>query len=133
MKDIVTGTAILLALVLAVGLVFVASRRHTDHFTAPKKELLLVHAEWCGHCKRLLEAGGVWDNVKKSLPGVQIREVDEADNAELVGKLNVTSFPDIRIVQGDETVAQFEDERTKDSIIEFVLKHIRPRKIESKE
>lgn len=91
----------------------------------PARRLVLVHAEWCGHCKRLMASGGEWDRAKERLPGIVIEEANEAENADLVQSLSVTSFPAIHIVDADDkSVAQFEGERTEDSIVDFALEHI---------
>lgn len=90
------------------------------------RRLVVVHAGWCGHCRTLLSSGGVWDQVKSSLPGVRVDEVDEATSPDLVRALNVTSFPDVRVLEGDEMVAAYEGERTRDAIVAFVLKNISP-------
>lgn len=88
------------------------------------KRLVVFHAQWCGHCKELLKDGGVWQEVKEKLPGVPIQEIDEASNQELIEKHDVTSFPDIRVLDGESSVATFEGDRTADAIAEFALKHI---------
>lgn len=88
------------------------------------KRLVVVHAEWCGHCKELLKEGGVWTKVKGELPGVDVREIDEASDPDTVKSLDVTSFPDIRIIDGDKSVAKFEGERNVQSIVEFAIKHV---------
>ena len=90
------------------------------------RRLVVMHAEWCGHCRTLLSSGGVWEQVKKSLPGVRVDEIDEATSPELVRALNVTSFPDIRVLEGDDTVASFDGERKHDAIVAFALKHVSP-------
>ena len=88
------------------------------------RKLVVIHAAWCGHCTTLLSAGGVWSRVKKSLPGVHVTEIDEADEPDLISKLDIKGFPDIRIMDGTRTVATFNGQRTVDAIVEFALKHI---------
>lgn len=88
------------------------------------KRLVVVHAEWCGHCKELLKDGGVWSKVKSELPGVDVREIDEAASPEMVKSLDVTSFPDIRVLDGDESVAKFEGERSVQAIVEFAMQYV---------
>ena len=96
-----------------------------EHFESKqKKRLVVVHAQWCGHCKELLKEGGVWEGVKKKLPGVTVEEIDEAADPETVKSLNVTSFPTVLVMEGSTSVAQFDGDRTIDGIAEFALKHI---------
>lgn len=87
------------------------------------KKLVVIHAQWCGHCKELLKSGGVWEEVKSKLPGVPVQEIDEAGSPEIVKKLDVTSFPDIRVMDGDESVAKFDGERTADAIVDFAMEN----------
>ena len=88
------------------------------------RRLVVIHAAWCGHCKTLLASGGVWSQVKRSLPGVAVGEIDEADAPDLVRALSINGFPDIRILDGKRSVAAFRGERTADAIVEFALKHV---------
>ena len=123
----------MVALLAAIGVSLVvvrgvrSQRGGTEAFTTPRSTetvLTVIHAEWCGHCKRLLAPGGVWSEVKKKLPGVRIEEVDEAKAPDVIQQLNVTSFPDIRILRGNTTVARFEGPRDVGSIVQFALKHV---------
>jgi thiol-disulfide isomerase/thioredoxin len=91
------------------------------------KRVLLVHAKWCGHCRKLLEKGGVWESVKKELPGVRFEEVEESQATEAIASLGVVSFPDIRIVDTTgASVAKYEGTRDARSIKQFVLANITP-------
>lgn len=86
------------------------------------KKLILVHAQWCGHCKTLLAPDGSWSLMKERLPGVQIEEYDESSHPDLVRHLDVTGFPDIRLVDADmNTVAKYMGDRSSDSLVDFVL------------
>lgn len=98
----------------------------TESFdSAAGKKVVLVHAEWCGHCKELLEDGGVWAGVKKRLPGITVEEADEASNPQIVKALDVRSFPSIHITEGGKSVAVFQGSRTEDALVQFVMKHIK--------
>jgi len=97
-----------------------------EHFEGTQKRLVVVHAQWCGHCKELLKKDGVWDGVKKKLPGVTVEEIDEEADPETIKSLNITSFPTVLVMDGPSSVAQFEGERTVDGIVEFAMKHIKP-------
>jgi thiol-disulfide isomerase/thioredoxin len=122
-------TAMVVAGALAVAIIalyfvrWVVRRTGREMFDETKNRLVLIHADWCGHCKTLLAEGGVWDQVKAGLPGVGVDEIIESANAPLVRSLGVTSFPDIRILKGGVSVAKFEGVRTARDIIQFALKH----------
>ena len=95
-----------------------------EHFGGGEKRLVVIHAQWCGHCTELLKDGGVWDGVKAKLPGVSVEELDEASDPETIQQLNVTSFPSICVLDGNKSVAHFDGDRTVDSIVEFAMQHI---------
>lgn len=100
----------------------------TEQFAAirtPGKKLVLVYAEWCGHCKKLMK--GAWKKVKASLPGITIEEINESENPDLVRQLGIQSFPTILVMSADSTEATaYEGSRTAESIVDFVLKNIEP-------
>ena len=135
MNSAVRVTVILAFVALSAGLALLIARRsnsynqhggngHVEEFEAAKR-LVVVHATWCGHCKNLLEENGPWTKAKERLPGINVEEIDEADASDLVRTLNITGFPDIRILDGETTVAKFEGERTSDNIVAFALEHIK--------
>lgn len=115
---------------IAIALVWVM-RRASRYFRggrklfAEKNRLVVIHADWRGHCKDLLAEGGAWDQVKAGLPGVGVDEILESSNASLVQTLGVTAFPDIRMMKGNVGLAKFEGDRTAQQIIQFALKHTR--------
>ena len=88
--------------------------------------LVVVHARWCGHCTELMRDGGVWSQVKRRLPGVPVEDIDEARNPGAVKRLGVTSYPSIHVVDEDgNSVAQFQDKRSADAVVDFALANIR--------
>lgn len=98
-----------------------AVERYANSATQGRR-LVVVHAAWCGHCTALLREGGVWDQVKSKLTGIDVEAIDEANHPDLVRSLEVSSFPDIRVVSGESTtVAKFDGERTPEAIIAFAL------------
>jgi thioredoxin-like negative regulator of GroEL len=93
----------------------------------PGKRVLLVHAKWCGHCRTLLEKGGVWELTKRELPGIRFEEIEESQAAEVIASLSISAFPDIRIVDASgASVAKYEGARDTKSLKEFVLANITP-------
>ena len=96
----------------------------------PAKRLVVFHATWCGHCKRLLAPEGAWQQVKTALPGVTIEEIDESENAALVKSLGVTSFPHIMVIDSANSHAtSYDGPRTAKSIVDFALSNITPDEI----
>ena len=96
-------------------------------FQGNKKEtLLLIHAEWCGHCKKLMPDWKSFANnykQQKSGPNIGVATLNEAKmkenvSEEIVKDWDVQSFPTILVVDehykkvavydGDRSVSAFE-------------------------
>lgn len=91
------------------------------------KSVLLIHAMWCGHCRTLLEKGGVWESVKKELPGIRFDDVEEAQATDAIKNFKITSFPDIRIVDSTgASVVEYKGVRDAKSLKKFILSNITP-------
>jgi thiol-disulfide isomerase/thioredoxin len=112
----------------ATALFFMPQIREGFSGPAGAKEVLLIHASWCGHCRTLLAKGGVWEQLKRELPGVAFREVEEADAADAIAKHGVKGFPDIRIVDvaTGESVVEYAGARDVASLKAFVLASASP-------
>ena len=86
-------------------------------------ELLIVKAEWCGHCKK---AKPHFEKLVKASPvkmqdgsEVTIRMLDsDADKAE-VNALNVKGFPTI-LYRSGSTSQEYPGERTYDGVMGFL-------------
>jgi protein disulfide-isomerase A6 len=73
-----------------------------------KGTLALFHADWCGHCKRLMPE---FENFEQSYNGpMSIMKVNEAQDKELVQKHGVQGFPTIRYYpNGMDDAQNFQD------------------------
>jgi thioredoxin-like negative regulator of GroEL len=86
-----------------------------------------VHAKWCGHCRTLLEKGGVWEATKRELPGIRFEEVEESQATDVITSLSISAFPDIRIVDSSgASIAKYEGPRDSKSLKDFILTNITP-------
>lgn len=104
-----------------------------EHFDTDKADAVqLVHAKWCGHCTELLKPSGVWEQVKKMLPGVSFSELDEStvEGKAAISKCDIKGFPDIRAVKsssaGPISIETYDGPRTAKDIKAWVLKVVPP-------
>lgn len=118
---------VLLASVVLMGLgVYFYMPQIREGFTSGKR-VLLVHAKWCGHCRTLLEKDGIWETVKKDLPGIRFEEIEESQATDAISSLGISSFPDIRIVDATgASVAKYDGSRDVKSLKTFILANITP-------
>lgn len=73
-----------------------------------KKKLILFHAEWCGHCKRMIPE---WEKIKKEFPD-QCEDYEDKDITDAQReKYGVNGYPTI-VEETDSVVKPYEGERT---------------------
>jgi thiol-disulfide isomerase/thioredoxin len=125
-SKIVLGILLAGALVLAATAVFMPQVREAFK-SARGDAVLLIHADWCGHCKTLMQPGGVWERVKGLLPGVRFTEVLESSNEgkAAVDKYSPNGYPDIRVIAKDgSTVAEYTGAREAHAMMKWVKKYV---------
>jgi thiol-disulfide isomerase/thioredoxin len=89
------------------------------------KKVLLIHAEWCGHCRTLLEKGGAWEQLKTSLPGVTFEALEETNATTEIAKYGVQAFPSIRIVDASgKSLIEYDGARDVASMKAFVMQNV---------
>lgn len=89
------------------------------------RKVLLIHAEWCGHCRTLLEKGGAWDQLKVALPGVTFVDLEESNATAEIAKYGVTGFPSIRIIDASGTsVVEYDGARDAETMKAFIMQNI---------
>lgn len=125
-SKIVLGLLLAVAVMLAATAVFMPQVREAFK-TAKGDSVLLLHADWCGHCKTLLQSGGVWEKLKTLLPGVRFSEVLESSTAGTAAKqkYNPNGYPDIRVIAKDgSTVAEYTGPREPVAMMKWVKKYV---------
>ena len=90
-----------------------------------KDQLIIVKANWCGHCKRampdferLVSASPI---TKADGSAVTVRMLDSDEDAGEVQNLNVKGFPTILYQSGDGSVSNYNGERTYNAIQSFLM------------
>jgi thiol-disulfide isomerase/thioredoxin len=92
------------------------TRKSNGFYMKPGGGLLLVKADWCGHCKRVLpELEEVSRLTGSAFP---IYKLDSDKNKNTVNKLGVNGFPTIFFIEQDGRISkQYEKERTTRAFI----------------
>ena len=121
-KLIITFGLLLIA-ILVLRIYARASREGFQSGGGKGNELVIVKAEWCGHCKRALPE---FEKLVSASPmklkdgsSVTIRMLDEKANKSEVEPLNVRGFPTILLFK-DGTRLEYEGERTYNGVMSFL-------------
>jgi len=119
----------ILALILVVfklyGTTILGFQNQYGGSSGPVDQLLIVKANWCGHCKRampdferLVSASPI---TKADGSAVTVRMLDsDADSGE-VQNLNVKGFPTILYRSSDGSISNYNGERSYNAIQAFIL------------
>uniref|UniRef100_A0A7S3CQC5 Protein disulfide-isomerase n=1 Tax=Strombidium rassoulzadegani TaxID=1082188 RepID=A0A7S3CQC5_9SPIT len=97
-----------------------------------KHENLLVefYAPWCGHCKKLApEYAGAAEVLAKNDPPLSLAKVDATEQKKLAEKFGIQGFPTLFFFKNGEK-QEYTGGRTKDTIVNWVLKKSGPPSIE---
>lgn len=89
------------------------------------KELVIVKAKWCGHCKRAMPE---FERLAAASPikmrdgsQVTVRILDDKDNKSEVETLSVRGFPTILFIDGTNKM-EYGGERTYEGVMGFLEK-----------
>tara|TARA_Y100000389_G_C17436732_1_gene506002 strand:- start:277 stop:672 length:396 start_codon:yes stop_codon:yes gene_type:complete len=89
-----------------------------------KKELVLVHMNGCGHCKKMMPE---WNKAKdKNNTGINMRvvEMSEGDGPELCKKHNIQGFPTMILLDNSGKKITSNEERSTNGILDFLKKQV---------
>jgi thioredoxin-like negative regulator of GroEL len=85
--------------------------------------IVLYYAEWCGHCQHMKPE---WDKFKAIAPeSVNVAQVESSNIPKLEYNPNVEGYPTIKMYHNNKEVGKFEEERTKEKMLNFVKHHIK--------
>jgi thiol-disulfide isomerase/thioredoxin len=118
-----------LALILVVfklyGTTVLGFQNQYGGSSAAVDQLIIVKANWCGHCKRampdferLVSASPI---TKADGSAVTVRMLDSDADAGEVQNLNVKGFPTILYQSSDGSISNYNGERTFNAIQAFVM------------
>jgi len=115
--------ALMLVIIRLYGRSILGFRNRQEGF-AGGSELIIVKAEWCGHCKK---AKGEFEKLVKASPvkmqdgsEVTIRMLDSDVDKDEVNALNVRSFPTILYRSGSNRQEYPGNDRTYDGVMAFL-------------
>lgn len=89
------------------------------------KMLILVHAEWCGHCKKFMPTWKEFINKYKSNPVMGVGTINDAslkgEYEKIKTKYEINGYPTLLVVDTTtgEKLSVYEGERTISALEEF--------------
>jgi len=96
--------------------------KQTEKYTDDNKvNVMLFHADWCGHCKEFMP---VWKEFKDHIikdkddySNVKALDFESGKDPKVMKKYNVKGFPTIKIVDKHGNVNDYKGERSKDALL----------------
>lgn len=97
---------------------------YNEYFSDGGAQVALFHAEWCGHCKKFMPE---WERFMTKLKDdavlsakVSATSYESKENADMMEKYAIKSFPTIMYIAGDGTTTEYKGERTAAALMEWV-------------
>lgn len=117
---------LLLILVLSLIVLYLFKNKIIiDKFENNKNiKIVLVHATWCGHCKKYRQTKIFDEKLPNKLKNndkyanVIIQELDYDEHKDFAEKYNINSFPTILIIKDDK---DYKFKGNRDNIDELIL------------
>ena len=93
-----------------------------------KKALVLFHAEWCGHCKKLMPE---WDKASEEVKSMENENVmlvkvecgnpkKDETHADVMNKYNIKGYPTIISFDESGQHSEYNGERSKSGMLSFL-------------
>jgi len=104
---------------------YVANEEYTKNSNTSEEaaDIYFFYTTWCPHCKKTLP---IWNELKNEIGDKQIKgyrinfiEVDCDKEAALAEKFNITGYPTIKLVKGNQTI-EYDAKPSKDTLLLFL-------------
>lgn len=84
--------------------------------------LLLIHANWCGHCKRFQPIfDELHDKLGDDFPLLSIEDAELQNNKDLMTALNFKGYPSIKFFdQNGKIIGDYTGDRSKKSLLDHI-------------
>jgi protein disulfide-isomerase len=119
------GVLVLILVVFKLYGTSILGFQNQGSITASQNTLIIVTAEWCGHCKKampdfeqLVNASPI---MKADGSSVTVRMLDSDKDKAEVKNLNVKGFPTILYQSADGSVSNYNGERSYNAIQAFLM------------
>ena len=92
-----------------------------------KPTFIIVKAEWCGHCKKLIpELKRLHDKIKEEKIDANIMKIDETAMPKLESYYlkNVVGYPTIRFLNNGN-IKDYEGEHNADAMLDFCMEQLK--------
>lgn len=108
---------------LKEGMAVRAENFEDEVSTVEGKALVLFHAPWCGHCKKIMPQ---WDEATKAIkdkPGVSMMKVEcgspqeNKSHASIMEKYGIQGYPTIKVFENGIESGEFEGKRSKEGLL----------------
>ena len=89
-------------------------------------EIVLYYASWCGHCKNTMPE---WDKfteyAKNSMTNLKVTKINcENENEKICSQKEIKGYPTIILYPKNKPSVEYQGERNKGKLIEFILNNI---------
>ena len=125
-NHMLAGVALVLVVLLTVYFLRSGSLSSVENFEDfnEKPGLVLFHANWCGHCKKLMPE---WKKLQDQYPE-HVTSVEADAHPKVIEAHGVQGFPTIKYLKSGLSNAgdsvEYEGERTKDDLEAFLKQHM---------
>ena len=123
-KDLIKNKTLVMLVKLVIAIficyLFLSIFRKCNEGFEGRKELLLLHMDGCPHCVTLMPHWEAAKSENKTKVVMTNYERSDKKGAELCKKHNVTGFPTILLLNGENKKDVYKGERSKGAILNYL-------------